>query len=141
MNLDAFGIGDTYTTQSYTVTEADIMEFAQMYDPQYMHIDKNKAADTRFKGIIASGIHTLALTFKLWVEEGKYGSEVIAGTEMNNVKFMKPVYPDDRLYVIVEDIDKTHIKETTGRLTVALNTYNQNEQKVFAGEVTALMHR
>ncbi|MCD8849343.1 MaoC/PaaZ C-terminal domain-containing protein [Staphylococcus arlettae] len=141
MNLDAFGIGDTYTTQSYTVTEADIMEFAQMYDPQYMHIYKNKAADTRFKGIIASGIHTLALTFKLWVEEGKYGSEVIAGTEMNNVKFMKPVYPDDRLYVIVEVIDKTHMKETTGRLTVALNTYNQNEQKVFAGEVTALMHR
>ena len=81
------------------------------------------------------------MTFKLWVEEGKYGSEVIAGTEMNNVKFMKPVYPDDRLYVIVEVIDKTHMKETTGRLTVALNTYNQNEQKVFAGEVTALMHR
>lgn len=141
MNLDAFRIGDTYTTQSYTVTEADIMEFAQMYDPQYMHIDKNQAADTRFKGIIVSGIHTLALTFKLWVEEGKYGTEVIAGTEMDNVKFMKPVYPDDRLYVIVEVIDKTHMKETTGRLTVALNTYNQNEQKVFAGEVTALMHR
>lgn len=141
MNLDAFRIGDTYTTQSYTVTEADIMEFAQMYDPQYMHIDKNQAVDTRFKGIIVSGIHTLALTFKLWVEEGKYGTEVIAGTEMNNVKFMKPVYPDDRLYVIVEVIDKTHMKETTGRLTVALNTYNQNEQKVFAGEVTALMHR
>ncbi|MGS0652618.1 MaoC/PaaZ C-terminal domain-containing protein, partial [Staphylococcus arlettae] len=59
MNLDAFHIGDTYTTQRYTITEADIIEFAQMYDPQYMHIDKTQASDTRFNGIIASGIHTL----------------------------------------------------------------------------------
>ena len=141
MNLDTFHIDDTYTTQRYTITESDIMEFAQMYDPQYMHIDKIQASDTRFNGIIASGIHTLALTFKLWVEEGKYGAEVIAGTEMNNVKFMKPVYPNDQLYVVVKVIDKTHMKETTGRLTVALNTYNQDQQQVFAGEVTALMHR
>ena len=43
-----------------------------------MHIDKEKAEQSRFKGIIASGMHTLSISFKLWVEEGKYGEEVVA---------------------------------------------------------------
>ena len=45
-------------------------------------------------------MHTLSISFKLWVEEGKYGEEVVAGTQMNNVKFIKPVYPGNTLYVI-----------------------------------------
>ena len=47
-------------------------------------------------------MHTLSISFKLWVEEGKYGEEVVAGTQMNNVKFIKPVYPGNTLYVIVK---------------------------------------
>ena len=43
-----------------------------------MHLDREKASQGMFQGII-SGIHTLALSFKLWVEEGKYGDDVIAG--------------------------------------------------------------
>ena len=106
MKLDEFTIGDVFETKSHKLTKEDIMRFAGEFDPQYMHLDEEKANQGRFNGIIASGIHTLAISFKLWVEEGRYGEDVIAGTRMNNIKFIKPVYPDDELHIIVEVIDK-----------------------------------
>nr|WP_263314565.1 MaoC family dehydratase [Mammaliicoccus sp. Marseille-Q6498] len=141
MKFDEFSIGDTFTTKPHKVTEADIYRFANEFDPQYMHIDKEKAEKGRFNSIIASGIHTLAISFKLWVEEGKYEEDVIAGTQLNNVKFKKPVYPDDQLHVEVEVIDKRSIKSDSGILTVLLSTYNDANELVFTGELAALVEK
>ncbi|WP_249871755.1 MaoC family dehydratase [Oceanobacillus saliphilus] len=141
MKLDEFTIGDVFETKSHKLTKEDIVRFAGEFDPQYMHLDEEKANQGRFNGIIASGMHTLAISFKLWVEEGRYGEEVIAGTRMNNIKFIKPVYPDDELHIIVEVIDKKAIKNESGLLTVLLSTFNDREEKVFEGELTVLIKR
>ncbi|MED1018591.1 MaoC/PaaZ C-terminal domain-containing protein, partial [Bacillus atrophaeus] len=98
MKLDEFAIGQVFHTKSFKLTKENIMGFAEEFDPQYMHLDEEKAKEGRFNGIIASGIHTIAISFKLWIEEGFYGDDIIAGTEMNNFKFIKPVYPDDELH-------------------------------------------
>ncbi len=140
MKYDDFIVGETFKTNSLHITEEEIIQFATTFDPQYMHIDKEKAEQSRFKGIIASGMHTLSISFKLWVEEGKYGEEVVAGTQMNNVKFIKPVYPGNTLYVIAEITNKKSIKKENGLVTVSLSTYNENEEIVFQGEVTALIN-
>ena len=58
---------------------------------------------------------------------------------MNNVKFIKPVYPGNTLYVIAEITNKKSIKKN-GLVTVSLSTYNENEEIVFKGEVTALIN-
>ncbi|WP_375347521.1 MaoC family dehydratase (plasmid) [Priestia megaterium] len=140
MKLDEFTIGQVFETKSLKLTKEDIMRFAKEFDPQYMHLDEGKANQGRFNGIIASGIHTMAISFKLWIEQGLYGEDVIAGTEMNNIKFIKPVYPGDELYTIVKVIDKKTKKSETGILTVLLSTYNK-EQKVFEGELSVLIKR
>lgn len=139
MKLNEFQIGDRFETKSHKLTKEDIIRFAGEFDPQYMHLDEEKAKQGRFNGIIASGIHTLSISFKLWVEEGKYGEDVIAGTRMNNIKFIKPVYPDDELRVIVEVIGKKAIKKELGLLTVALSTFNEKNEKVLEGELSALV--
>ncbi|MGE8037081.1 MaoC family dehydratase [Lysinibacillus sp. NPDC093692] len=141
MKLDEFTIGDVFETKPYKLTKEDIMRFAGEFDPQYMHLDEEKANQGSFNGIIASGIHTLAISFKLWVEEGKYGEDVIAGTRMNNIRFIKPVYPDDELHIIVKVIDKKATKNEMGILTVLLSTFNDKEEKVFEGELSALINR
>ncbi|MFJ3387709.1 MULTISPECIES: MaoC family dehydratase [unclassified Lysinibacillus] len=141
MKLDEFTIGDVFETKPYKLTKEDIMRFAGEFDPQYMHLDEEKANQGRFNGIIASGIHTLAISFKLWVEEGKYSEDVIAGTRMNNIRFIKPVYPDDELHIIVKVIDKKATKNEMGILTVLLSTFNDKEEKVFEGELSALIKR
>ena len=141
MKLDKFIIGQVFQTKSFKLTKEDIVRFAGEFDPQYMHLDVEKANKGRFNGIIASGIHTLAVSFKLWVEEGFYGDDVIAGTRMNNIKFIKPVYPEDELHIIVEVIDKKVTKNETGILTVLLSTFNGKEEKVFEGELSVLIKR
>ena len=141
MKLDEFTIGQVFETKSYKLTKEDILRFAGEFDPQYMHIDEEKANQGRFNGIIASGIHTLAISFKLWVEEDKYGEDIIAGTRMNNLKFIQPVYPEDELHIIVEVLDKKAIKHETGILTVSLSTFNDKEEKVFEGELSVLIKR
>ncbi|MBM7656043.1 MaoC family dehydratase [Neobacillus cucumis] len=141
MKLDEFAIGQVFQTKSLKLTKGDIMRFAGEFDPQYMHLDEEKAIQGRFDGIIASGIHTLAISFKLWVEEGLYGEDVIAGTRMNNIKFIKPVYPEDELYINVEVIDKKATKDETGILTVSLSTFNDRDEKVFEGDLSVLIKR
>lgn len=139
MKLDEFKIGQSFRTKSFKVTKEEIIKFAGEFDPQYMHVNEEKAKEGRFKGIIASGIHTLAISFKLWVEEEKYGEDVIAGTEMNHIKFLKAVFPGDELYTIVKVLEKKQNRSATGILTVLLSTYNDKEEEVFEGELSVLI--
>jgi len=141
MKLDEFTIGQTFKTKTLEVSKEKIMEFAGEFDPQFLHVNEEKAKAGRFNGIIASGIHTLAISFKLWVEEAKYGEDVIAGTGMNNIKFIKPVFPGDKLYTMVKVLEKKANKSDTGILTVLLNTFNDKEEEVFAGELSVLIKR
>lgn len=141
MKFDEFEIGQVFETKSIKLTQEEIMKFAGEFDPQYMHLDEEKANQGRFNGIIASGIHTMSLSFKLWIEQGMYGEDIIAGTGMNNIKFIKPVYPDDELYTIVEVLDKNAVKEESGIVTVLISTYNHKEEKVFRGELSVLIKR
>lgn len=141
MKFDEFEIGQVFETKSIKLTQEEIMKFAEEFDPQYMHLDEEKANQGRFNGIIASGIHTMSLSFKLWIEQGMYGEEIIAGTGMNHIKFIKPVYPDDELYTLVEVLDKNAVKQESGIVTVLLSTYNHKEEKVFTGELSVLIKR
>lgn len=78
MKFGELSIRQRFETSSYKVSKEEIIAFASQFDPQYMHIDEEKAKESRFKGIIASGLHTLSLSFKLWVEAGVLGEDVIA---------------------------------------------------------------
>lgn len=60
---------------------------------------------------------------------------------MNHIKFIKPVYPEDELYTKIKVLKKQATKSDQGLLTVLLSTFNQHEDKVFEGELTALMRR
>lgn len=139
MRFHEFYIGQVFRTQSQRITKEDIIRFAGEFDPQYMHLDEEKAAQGRFNGIIASGIQTLAVSFKLWVETGSYGDEVIAGTAMNNIKFMRPVYPGDELYTMVEVTGVEEKRNGTGLVTVLLSTFTSSDDQVFEGELSVLV--
>ncbi|WP_151736980.1 MaoC family dehydratase ['Paenibacillus yunnanensis' Narsing Rao et al. 2020] len=139
MRFHEFYTGQTFTTKSIRLTQEDITSFAAEFDPQYMHVDETKAAQGRFKGIIASGIQTMALSFKLWVETGVYGDDIIAGTAMDHIRFIKPVYPGDELHTVVEVTNLREKANETGLVTVFLRTYNERQDKVFEGELTVLV--
>jgi acyl dehydratase len=140
MKFGELSIGQRFETMSYKVSKEEIIVFASQFDPQYMHIDEEKAKESRFRGIIASGLHTLSLSFKLWVETGILGEDVIAGTGVNNLKFTKPVFPDDVLYVTTEVIELEE-RKGSGEVTLLLSTFKNDGEQVLKAEISALVSK
>ena len=140
MKFDELSIGQKFETLSYKVGKEEIITFARQFDPQYMHIDEEKAKQSRFKGIIASGLHTLSLSFKLWVEAGVFGDDVIAGTGVNHLQFIKPFYPEDVLYVTTEVIKKEE-RKGSGEVTLLLLSFKNDGEQILQAEISALVSK
>lgn len=54
-------VGERRRSETKTITEAELLEFARKYDPQWFHADAQKARESHFGGLIASGVHVLAI--------------------------------------------------------------------------------
>ena len=54
-------VGDTLELGEYLVTEEEIISFASRWDPQYFHIDPERAVRDGPLGLIASGLHTMCI--------------------------------------------------------------------------------
>lgn len=61
--------GDTRAAGSYTVTRDEIVTFAEQFNPQPFHTDEVTAAESMFGGLVASGLHTLCLSIRLFVTD------------------------------------------------------------------------
>ena len=92
-SFDDVVVGETTTHGAYTVTEAEIIEFAERYDPQPFHVDPESAMETQFGGLIASGWHTVSIGQRLFVEAvlGDLAAEGSPGVE--NLQFRNPLRP------------------------------------------------
>lgn len=89
--------GERYDLGSYLLTEDDIVGFASAWDPQFFHLDPAAAAASPFGGLIASGIQTFAIFQKLIVEGHFHDWNIIAGKEIRELRFLRPVRPGDQL--------------------------------------------
>lgn len=89
--------GERYELGSYVLTEEDIVDFASAWDPQFFHVDPTAASASAFGGLIASGIQTFAVFQKLIVEAHFSDWNIIAGKEIRELRFLRPVRPSDEL--------------------------------------------
>ena len=48
-------VGTTIEVGKHTFTREEIVEFAQKFDPQPFHLDEAAAAESPFRGLVASG--------------------------------------------------------------------------------------
>lgn len=99
-------IGDKYPLGSHTISEQEIIDFAGSWDPQDFHIDKAAAEAGAYDGLIASGIHTIAVYQRLAVEHVFCNWRIIAGRSLRDLHFLRPVRPGDTLTgtVVIEDV-------------------------------------
>jgi len=61
-------IDEVHELGHHRFTQAEIIRFAQAYDPQYYQVDPGQAAYSHFGGIVASGWHTAAVGHRLMVD-------------------------------------------------------------------------
>ncbi len=88
--------GEERTSGTQSVSEAEIIEFSSRYDPQYFHMDPRAAKNSVFGGLVASGIHTMALWRRL-DHEIAHDIAWICGVGWDDVRFAKAVRPGDTL--------------------------------------------
>jgi acyl dehydratase len=91
--MSNFIVGKKYDLGTVVLSEQDIIDFAKIFDPLSLHVDKAAAQKTIFKDIIASGPHIFNLIYRReWLP--RFGETVICGMGVSNWKFVKPVYAE-----------------------------------------------
>ena len=117
-------VGETRSFGSRTVTEDEIVTFAERYDPQAMHLDPAAAAETMYGGLIASGWHTASVTMRMIVDHYLDDVATVGGKGVDELRWVRPVRPGDTLSVEAEVVDKT--AETPDRGILHSRTLTRN---------------
>ena len=106
MKFADFFTGQVITAGPVTVTHEEIIAFARAYDPQWFHTDPERAAESRWNGLIASGWHSCAIAMRLAVDKALTGSESFGSPGLEYLKWLAPVRPGDALSLRAEVLDK-----------------------------------
>jgi acyl dehydratase len=140
MKFAEFHTGQVIEAGPYLVTEAEVLQFANAYDPQWFHTDAQAAAEGPFGGLIASGWHTGAIAMRLVTDAALAGSESFASPGLAHVKWPNPVRPGDALRLVADVIEvrRSEKRPTLGILRWRWRLFNQREQLVLDLEATSL---
>jgi acyl dehydratase len=140
MKFAEFHAGQVIEAGPCLVTEAELLQFAKAYDPQWFHTDPEAAAEGPFGGLIASGWHTGGIAMRLVTEAALTGSESFASPGLAYVKWPNPVRPGDSLRLVADVIDvrRSEKRPTLGILRWRWRLINQREQEVLDLEATSL---
>jgi acyl dehydratase len=96
--FEDFRVGEVIELGHRTISQDEIIRFAREFDPQPFHTDPERARDSAFGGLVASGWHTIALYMRLLVD----GFIVTVANSMGSpgvdkIEWLKPVRPGDTL--------------------------------------------
>lgn len=117
-----------------------MLQFSNAYDPQWFHIDENRADAGRWGGFIASGWMTCALTMRMAVDAFLNGSECFGSPGMEKIRWLLPVRPDDeiRLAATVDSKRISSSRDDLGIVRWTWRVYNQRDEQVLELEITNL---
>jgi acyl dehydratase len=140
--VDDLKVGDRFKSESLTVTEKQLIEFAHKFDPQMFHLSRKTAERTIFKGLIASGWHTAALTMRLFVQTLNFAEGAI-GLGVDELRWPNAVRPGDILTVETEIVDlrPSRSKPKYGIIRLRNVTSNQRGEIVQTMLASAMVPR
>ena len=134
-------VGETHEAGPRTVTEEEIVEFAEKYDPQSFHVDREAAESSMFGGLAASGWHTAAVAMRLLVD-GFFEDVAIGGAlGVDDLRWRRPVYAGDEVSISVTVADKEIWDEGRGRVEFDLEAANQDDVTIHTRTELVLVFR
>jgi acyl dehydratase len=107
---DDYEIGTKYDLGSTSFTADEIVEFARQFDPQSFHVDEAAAEASMFGGLIASGWHVTSKLMRLFVDNYVDRRTALGSPGLDEIRWLKPVRPGDRLTAWVECAGKVPSK-------------------------------
>ncbi len=140
--FDDFRIGQRFETDGYTFTESSIIDFALQYDPQYFHLDRERAAGSIYGGLVASGFHTLSVVFRLLVQARVFGSGNLGGKGMDELRWRRAVRPGDTLRVACQVVELLpSSRPDRGNMRMSFRARNQHVETALTGILLPVIQR
>ena len=138
-HLEDYKEGAAYEfAETVSVSEADIIRFAKEFDPQYFHLDPEAAKNSIYKGLIASGGQTIALTFRLYIRGFLPGKASLGSPGIDEVRWFKPLRPGDvlRVRVTILSVKPSQSKNDRGTVTSLVETINQKDEVIMSYSIS-----
>jgi acyl dehydratase len=93
--FEDFAPGQTFGLGTHEMTRAEIVDFAQKFDPQPFHLDEAAGAASPFGGLIASGWHTASVFMRLYVDALLSDAASMGSPGIEQLRWLQPVRPGD----------------------------------------------
>ncbi len=140
MKFDEFEVGMVIHHPLVKITQTEMLEFAQKYDPQFFHVDEERAKQSHWNGVIGSGWLTCSKVMRMAVDAALHDSESFGSPGLESLRWLYPVRPDDsiRLEAVVTAKRVSSSRDDLGILRWVWNVYNQDDQQVMEVDATSL---
>ncbi len=125
--FDDLKVGDRSKSEPLNVTEKQLIEFAHKFDPQMFHLSRKRAERTIFKGLVASGWHTAAMTMRLFVQTLNFAEGEI-GLGVDELRWPNVVRPGDVVPVETEIVDVRPSRSRPGFGIIRLRNVTTNQR-------------
>ena len=139
-------IGETVFTHKHTVTDADIVNFANVSgDNFYAHMDATSLVGTIFERRVAHGYFVLSKAAGLFVDPKK--GPVLLNYGLDEARFTKPVYPGATLgvrFTVKEKIDqekKTEDDIAKGIVKFLVDVYDETGETVALATILTMVKK
>ena len=145
--LDDIVVGERARCGPYEVTRDEVVDFARRYDPQPFHLDEAAAAaNPLFGRLSASGGHSFAMALALLARhqrETGLSPSILGGIGIDELRWLKPVYPGDMLDIVAEAAAATpsRSKPDRGVLKTLVTVLRRPDEPVLRFMVIALVRR
>jgi acyl dehydratase len=124
--------GQVRETSGYSLSEEEIIEFGKKYDPQPFHTDKDKAKESVFGGLIASGWQTASMGMRMLCDLYLLEAASLGSPGVDELRWVKPVRPGDtlRLKSTVLETRASASRPDMGTVRSRSEVYNQHGELV-----------
>ena len=95
--FEDFAEGQVVELGEVRVTAEEIVSFAAQFDPQPFHLSEEGGRQSIYGGLIASGLHTIGMWMRLYVEQVLVRAHSMGSPGVSEVRWLKPVRPGDTL--------------------------------------------
>ena len=129
--FEDFAVGVEHVTRGRTITEGDIMNFAGLTgDFIELHTNEEYARQGPYGRRIAHGMLTLSVSVGLMTRMNLINDTVVAFYGIDKLRFVKPVFIGDTIYVRKKVAEAMGKGGTAGVITFETTVFNQHGEPV-----------
>jgi oxepin-CoA hydrolase/3-oxo-5,6-dehydrosuberyl-CoA semialdehyde dehydrogenase len=145
-HFEELEVGETVFTHKHTVTDADIVNFANVSgDNFYAHMDATSLEGTIFEQRVAHGYFVLSKAAGLFVDPKK--GPVLLNYGLDEARFTKPVYPGATIgvrFTVKEKIDQEKRSEDDipkGIVKFLVDVYDETGETVALATILTMVKK